>query len=274
MIQALGGSVVAVFPAGGPAGDLLRTLLDDAGVATAPVSVTAVTRESFTVDDRASGEQYRFVLPGATLSEDEVDRLLEAVAALPQPPSHVVASGSLPPGMDADIFKRLCGLCGTIGAKLIVDTSGPALAALEGSCTYLIKPSLRELEDLAGRPLQDADARQDAARDLIARGFAEVVVVSLGEDGAMLITGDAAISMPAITVPDGSAVGAGDSMVAALVLALARDLSLEEALRWGVAAGAAALIAPARELTRRNDVERLYSAAWAVSAGISTQNSA
>jgi 6-phosphofructokinase 2 len=195
------------------------------------------------------------------LAEAELEQLLQTVIAAD--PGYVVASGSLPPGCDPAIFHKLCGLCGQIGARLVVDTSGPALAALEGGCAWLIKPSLREVEELVGRELADEADQTAAARELRDRGFAEVVVVSLAERGALLVAGGTELRMPAIEVPAGSAVGAGDSMVAGLTLALAAQKSLEEALLYGIAAGAAALLTPGTELARREDVERLYSAALA-----------
>jgi 6-phosphofructokinase 2 len=261
--HALGGDVTAVFPCGGATGATFEKLLRDTGVPIAPVPIAGATRESLTVDETESGAQYRFVLPGPVLAEAELDQLLQTVIGLDGPPAYVVASGSLPPECDPAIFHKLCGLCGKIGARLVVDTSGPALAALEGGCAWLIKPSLREVQDLVGRELASEADECAAARELRARGFAEVVVVSLAERGALLVAEGSELRMPAIEVPDGSAVGAGDSMVAGLTLALAADKSLEEALLYGIAAGAAALITPGTELARREDVERLYSAALA-----------
>ncbi len=261
VVHALGGEVTAVFPCGGSSGTAFEKLLRESGVPIAPVPIAGTTRESFTVDEEESGEQYRFVLPGPSLSNGELEQILETVGGVDGPPAYVIASGSLPPDCDPQIFRRLCALCGRIGARLVIDTSGDALAAVEGSCAFLIKPSLREVQELVGRELPDAAAECEAARELLARGFADVIVVSLGDRGALLVAEDAELRMPAIEVPAGSAVGAGDSMVAGITLALASGKSLEEALRYGVAAGAAALITPGSELARREDVERLYSAA-------------
>ncbi|NIJ20881.1 6-phosphofructokinase 2 [Sphingomonas naasensis] len=261
VVHALGGDVTAVFPCGAGSGATFEKLLRDTGVPIAPVPIAGATRESFTVDETESDQQYRFVLPGPTLAAAELDQLLHAVTRIDPAPGYVVASGSLPPGCDPSVFHTLCGLCGEVGARLVIDTSGPALAALEGGCAWLIKPSLRELQELVGREL-DGDAEQlAAASELRDRGFAEVVVVSLGERGALLVAEGTELRMPAIEVPPGSAVGAGDSMVAGLTLALAAEKRLEDVLRYGIAAGAAALLTPGTELTRREDVERLYSAA-------------
>jgi 6-phosphofructokinase 2 len=259
-IHALGGEVSAVFPCGGPAGTMIRTLLDKAGVPNAPVAIAGHTRESFTVDEEG-GEQYRFVLPGPELSADELQAVLDQLKALGSAPAVVVASGSLPPGCDTGIFKRLGDLCRTIDARLIIDTSGPALAACEGTGAYLIKPSIREVEDLLGRTLEDETDEMAAAHELRTRGLAEVVVMSLDERGALLAAAEGEFRLPAAPVPPGGGtVGAGDAMVAALSIALARNQPLDEALRFGVAAGAAALLTPAAELVRREDVERLYAA--------------
>lgn len=257
VVHALGGDVTAVFPCGGPAGATLEELLRDAGVPIAPVPIAGRTRESFTVDEAETRLQYRFVLPGPKLGEDEIIALLEAIRALPGSPDYIVASGSLPPECDPKIFHRLAGL----GKRLVIDTSGPALAACEGARAYLIKPSLRELQELVGRDLTSEADEAAAARDLLDRGFAEIVVVSLAERGALLVTSDQELRLPAIEVPVASAVGAGDSMVAAITLALAHGKPLDEALRYGIAGGAAALVAPGTELARREDVERLYAAA-------------
>ncbi|TGX54149.1 1-phosphofructokinase family hexose kinase [Sphingomonas gei] len=261
VIHALGGEVTAVFPCGGPTGTTFEKLLRDTGVPIAPVPIAGTTRASLTVDENETGEQYRFVLPGPMLAEAELEQLLQAVIA--DSPRYVVASGSLPPGCDPAIFHRLCGLSGKIGARLVVDTSGPALAALERGCAWLVKPSLREVEELVGRELAGDAEQFAAARELRGRGFADVVVVSLAERGALLVAEGTELRLPAIEVPAGSAVGAGDSMVAGLTLALAANKTLGDALLYGIAAGAAALLTPGAELTRREDVERLYSAALA-----------
>ncbi|WP_213980866.1 hexose kinase [Sphingomonas sp. dw_22] len=257
VVHALGGKVTAVFPCGGPMGVTLETLLREAGVPIAPVPIAGATRQSFTVEETSTGLPYRFVLPGPVLGESEIAALVEVLRALPGRPDYIVASGSLPPGCHPRIFRRLADL----GKRLVIDTSGLALAACEGVRAYLVKPSLRELEELVGRTLATEMDEAAAARELLERGFAEIVVLSLGERGALLVTADRELRLPAIPVPVANAVGAGDSMVAAITLALARGQSLDEALRYGIAGGAAALLAPGAELVRKEDVERLYAAA-------------
>lgn len=220
--------------------------------------IAGVTRESITVDEEETWLQYRFVLPGPALDEEEQAGLIHAIESLAGPPAYVVASGSLPPEADPALFPRLAAHCRQLGARLVIDTSGPALAACRGANAYLLKPSLSELEGLIGRKVAPED-EGTAARELIAQRFAENVVLSLGERGALLVTAEGERRFAAIPVEAQSAVGAGDSMVAAITLALAEGRALEDAVRYGIAAGAATLLSEGTELARREDVERLYA---------------
>jgi 6-phosphofructokinase 2 len=255
----LGGAATAVFPSGGPAGAMIVKLLEAQKVAILPVPIAGATRESFTVDEGRPGDQYRFVLPGPELGEDELAGLLDALFGV-RDATYIVVSGSLPPGCDPAIFKRIGARCRKAGMKLVIDTSGPALAACEGAGAWLIKPSLREVADLLGREIASEDDEMAAARTLQERGFAEIVVVSLAERGALMVGEGKELRVPAIPVEAKGTVGAGDSMVAAITLASSEGKGIEDALRYGIAAGAATLMTPATELARKEDVERLYAA--------------
>jgi len=258
VVTHLGGQATAIFPSGGPAGATIVQLLEDQGISILPVKITGATRESFTVDGGRPGDQYRFVLPGPELSDAEQAALLDALFGVADV-THVVVSGSLPPGCNPAILKRIGGRCHAAGVKLVIDTSGPALAACEGAGAWLIKPSLREVGDLLGRQIRSADDEMAAARELQARGFGEVVVVSLAERGALLVGEGRELRVPAIPVEAKGTVGAGDSMVAAITLAASEGKGIEDALHYGIAAGAATLMTPATELARKEDVERLYA---------------
>lgn len=139
----------------------------------------------------------------------------------------------------------------------MLDTSGPALKGA-GDGVYLLKPSLIELESLVGRPIRGEREEEQAARELIEQNRCEVAVVSLGARGAILASKDAIERLPSISVAAKSAVGAGDSMLAGVLVGLTRGLSLREAACFGIAAGAAALLAAGTQLCRLYDVERFY----------------
>lgn len=259
VVRTLGGDALAVFPAGGPAGDALDILLDRDGVPHHRIPIGGPTRESFTVDERRSGQQYRFVLPGPELSRAEQDLCLETLARLAAGARFIVASGSLPPGVPADFYQKVADVARGLGVRYVLDTSGEALRQTR-SGVYLLKPSVRELRERTGRDLRTEAEQVDAAQELIRDGVCEVVVVSLGSKGAILVTREGHEALPPIEVPVRSAVGAGDSMVAAITLGLAQGMELRDAVHLGMAAGAATLMTPGTGLCRREDVERLYSA--------------
>jgi 6-phosphofructokinase 2 len=164
----------------------------------------------------------------------------------------------LPPGVPADFYKRAARIAKECGAKLVLDTSGPPLQAALEEGVYLFKPNLHELSDLVGVRLEDQEARVKACRRIVQGARAEVVVLTLADEGALLVMRDRAWRAQALRIELVSAVGAGDSFLGAMVWSLACGHSMEEAFRYGVAAGSAALLTPGTELCRRDDIMRLY----------------
>ncbi|CAN5593547.1 1-phosphofructokinase family hexose kinase [soil metagenome] len=256
VVHALGAHSSAVFPAGGPAGKLVTDLVTRAGVPVRRVKISQPTRESFTVNEHSTGRQYRFVLPGPLLTAAEQTACLDELQAAATTADFVVASGSLPPGIEYDYLQRVADVCRNRGARLILDTSGPALRHLT-SGVFLLKPSVRELRECVGRELETESEQAAAARELIDSGCAEVVLVSRGAKGALLTTADSALRYEPVVVPVTSGVGAGDAMVAAMTVGLSRGWSLDRSVRLGIAAGAAMLMTPGTATCMRHDVERL-----------------
>lgn len=259
VVRELGGESVAVYPAGGPFGDMLQHMLETLGLPQRRVPIAGDTRESFTVDEGISGQQYRFILPGPVLSEAEQQRCLDSIAELDPVPAFLVLSGSFAQGVALEFFDRVAALARSIGARLVLDCSGEALRHAVGrGGIYLMKPSLNELATLAGRTLESEIEQEAALRTLIGQGAAEVIVLSRGAAGAMLATREGVEAFSAFDVPVLSAVGAGDSMVGAIVAALARGWDLRSAVRYGLAAGSATIMRPGTELCLAADVERLF----------------
>lgn len=258
-IKKLGGEALALHCCGGATGGMLRTLLAAEGVSEQPIEIGGETRESLTVLESATGQQYRFVLPGPTLSEAEWQRALDAVRAVEPRPAFVVASGSLPPGVPVDFYAHLARLVREQGGHLILDTSGPALPAAVREGVFLIKPSLRELRTFAEGDLEHEEEQERAAMQIVGTGGCEAVVVSLGAGGVLLASPQGCERMRSPTVAVRSKVGAGDSMVAGIALFLARGRSLRDAVRFGVAAGAAAVMNAGTELCHHADAERLFA---------------
>jgi 6-phosphofructokinase 2 len=265
-VHQLGGDALAIFPAGGLSGEMLCRLIDSRGVARVTVPVDGITRENLTIVEEESGKQYRFLLPGAKLRPDDQQRCLDEVAKNLPGARYLVASGSLPPGVPPSFYADVGALARRHGVPFVLDTSGPALADAALTDLFLLKVSRSELEQAAGHPLETMAEREAAARQIVASGRARVVVVSQGDQGALLATKTGVQHFEAIAVEAVGSVGAGDSMVAGLVLALTRGLSLVEAVIFGIAAGTAALLRPGTELCRRQDVERLYAEAGCAAA--------
>ncbi|WP_146339731.1 1-phosphofructokinase family hexose kinase [Nesterenkonia sp. NBAIMH1] len=257
-IRSLGGSSTAVYPLGGPTGDAYSRFVADSGIAGHVVTIAGDTRQSLTVDETSTGEQYRFVLPGPVLSEAEWKACLSAAADRLSPGGFLVASGSLPPGVPEDLYATLAGIAQARGVRLAVDASGPPLEAALSHGVFLIKPSRDELADLVGADRDlSPDEQLHAARRLVAEGRAEAVALTLGSEGALLVTSHAALRLPTPRVTVASTVGAGDAFLAGMVLRLAEGIPLPRAFRTAVAAGSAAAMMPGTGVCRAEDVARL-----------------
>jgi 6-phosphofructokinase 2 len=257
-LRRLGADSVAVFPAGGPTGQLLQELLAQEQVQQLAVETASRTRENFIVVDASTSQQYRFGMPGTPLAADEQQQVLAALQNLPEVPDFLVISGSLPPNVAPDFLVTIVRAAKARGVKVVLDTSGPALQQTLQEGVYLIKPNVGELSKMAGVEELDDEAVAAAAQQLVREGQAEIVVVSLGPQGACVVTSDTVDHVPAPAVKRRSTVGAGDSMVAGLVYGLSTGLSLRETARLGVACGSAATMNPGTELFRKPDVDRLY----------------
>lgn len=257
VVHRLGLDAAAVYPAGGVTGQLLRQLVDGEGVTSVMVPVEGETRENFTASEAATGRQFRFVLTGPRLGESEWRRCLEVIATRSGRPDLIVASGSLPPGAPDDFYGRIAEIARDRGIPMALDVSGPALKAALDHGVNLAKPNLRELEGLVGAPLVDQASRIAACRALVSDRKAQAVALTMGEQGALLVTDKGGWRARPLAVQPVSAVGAGDSFLGGMCWALASGHALHEAFRYGAAAGAAAVLSPGTELCQASVVRHL-----------------
>lgn len=255
-IARLGRKSLAVFTAGGASGQLLEDLIKKEDIDYQVVEIKNWTRESFTAVDSLTNSQYRFGMPGAEIFKEESDEILRRIEQLK--PDYLVASGSLPPKIGDDFYEKVAAVSRKIGSKLIIDTSGEPLKCAIDEGVYLLKPNVSELAKLVGAETLEMDEVDDAAREIIAKGGCEIVVVSLGPQGAMLVTKDFCEHIPAPPVQKKSTVGAGDSMVGGMVWALSSGKTLQEMLRWGVACGSAATMNEGTQLFKKEDAQKLF----------------
>jgi 6-phosphofructokinase 2 len=258
-IKKLGGTSVLLYPAGGLTGERLQELLDQEGLDHRPFPIEGLIRESLVILEELTGQQYRFGMPGPEFQEHEWEQSLNALSALKPTPDYLVASGSLPPGVPTDFYARVARVGKERGAKVIIDVSGEAMKEALKEGVYLIKPNVGEFRELVGKDIKEESQIKAEAQKMIKCGRCEVLVISLGAAGALMVSKELAEQILPPTVPIVSKVGAGDSMVAGIVLSLARGNPLRESVLFGVAAGTAAVMTPGTELCRREDAERLYA---------------
>lgn len=258
-LKRLGTDSSAFYTRGGAIGDLYRQLLEKEDFDKQPVETESNTRESITVQDKYSGELYRFVLPGAELKENIWQDLLDRVDEF-NDVEYLVASGSLPPGVPEDFYARLSKKAHENDVKFILDTSKEPLKKILDTGAYLIKPNKKELDHLAGKELKDHDQRSKEAEKIVKENNIDILVVSLGADGAIVATKDGVekLDSPSIEKKK-SAVGAGDSMVAGIVYSLSNGKDILEAVSYGLACGTAALLTPGTELLHKKDADELFN---------------
>jgi 6-phosphofructokinase 2 len=251
-----GGQAIAVYPAGGYTGKYFNDLLEMERVQADFVTTTGFTRENIIVLDQKKNLQYRIGTPAPVMSANTWTQLCDRLYQY-KDARILVASGSLPPGLSADTFAELSSIAREMNALLVADASGSALRRLLESGVFLVKPNLGELASLTGASYIKADEVIPAARKIINEYNCQVIVVSMGEAGACLVTKEVAFRATPPSVKRVSTVGAGDSMVAGMVLAMQRDASWKDVLTEGVAAGTAATLNPGTALCKPDDIRLL-----------------
>lgn len=256
-IQKLGGNSTPVYLGGGPVSVMLQQLLEKENIYPRIIPIKDNTRENFIVHETSTGNQFRFGMPGPMVTESELQQCIDLVAGIRA--DFVVASGSLSPNVPVEFYAKLGNAVKQKNTKYIVDTSGEAVKHALQQGVYMWKPNLGELSSFAGYSELTDDTAAEAARKVIADKYAEVIVVSMGPAGAMLVTEKLIERIAAPVVKKKSTVGAGDSMVAGIVYSIANGKSLKEAVRYGVMCGTAATMNYGTELCKKEDVENLYN---------------
>ncbi|MEO6671143.1 MAG: 1-phosphofructokinase family hexose kinase [Ferruginibacter sp.] len=257
VIQRFGGSTIAVYPAGGYTGDYFNKMLDHENVRSVRIHIKDFTRENIVVKEDCSNLQYRFGMPGPVMQQDEWEKILFELSSIEEM-GFLVASGSLADGIPKDFFARVGEIAKQKNVKYILDTSGESLKPALANGVYMIKPNLGELAMLAGVKELNKTTATLAAREIISNKQAEVVVVSMGASGALLVTASIAEQIVAPAVKIKSTVGAGDSMVAGIVLALSEQKHITEAVQFGVACGTAATMNEGTGLCSKEDAMQLF----------------
>lgn len=259
VIHKLGGRSIAAGILGGATGRAIQSAVEEMGIETLFCFVEGETRTNLKVIDPVNHTNTDINEPGVTVSEEVLKALREQLLAKLSADDIVVLSGSLPKGAPADTYRTWVTACREKGAKVILDADGKLLAAGLEASPYLIKPNNHELSGLLGQRLETKEELKEAACRLMERYGIAKVVVSMGGDGALYVTKDAAVYAEGLKVPVGSTVGAGDSVVAALAVAEERGFSLEEAVRLSTATGAANVMCSGTQAAEYEVIEGLLA---------------
>ncbi len=251
-VVAQGGRSLAVLPSGGPEGHLMEELLAEAKVPFRTTPVAGSLRMNVSVLE-PDGTTTKLNEPGPTLTDADVEALLRATLEAGEPGGWVVGCGSLPPGAPTDLYAVLVGRARALGLRVAIDSSGAPMVPAVAARPHLIKPNHEELEELIGASLPTLADVREAARALVAEGV-DHVAVSLGRDGALLVTADEVIHASATITNPLSTVAAGDCMLAGLLHTLSTGSSAAEALAAAVTWGAAAVTLPGSEVPAAVDL--------------------
>lgn len=257
-ITTLGGRSKAFYPAGGHFGIFLDELLQRDHIDHVRFPILESSRINVSIIEDSSDKQYRFNMPGAKVQENEWQHILNSLRDFLPSPDFIIASGSLPPGVPTDFYRKVGQIAKQKNCKFIVDTANePLRQALEGG-VFLIKPNLNEFQQITGEKFQNEQEIIQEAQYMIQNNQSTYIIISLGAGGSFFITKDSYDHIRSPLVPIRSRVGAGDSMVAGITLKLAEGESIEDAVRYGISAGTAAVMTPGTELCRFEDTEQIY----------------
>lgn len=236
--------VSAVGFLGGSGGSLIGEAMEELGVECHFTKIAGETRTNTNVLDE-DGRVTELLEPGPVISEKELTSFLKQFTGCLENCKIAVLSGSLPEGVPADIYASLVRLCHMAGCKVLLDSSGEALRLGIQAVPDIIKPNRKELEFLAGRPLQSREELIEAAGALLELGI-EKIVISLGSEGLLGIEGEGVSFQEAKHVQVVNTVGCGDTVVASLCMSELSGEDMETAL------AKAAALAAANATTREN----------------------
>ena len=258
VLHSFGAQCQALLTSGGYRGQEIVEKLQDDGIDCLAVEITQTSRQCFTVYEKTTHREYRFILPGPALCEMDSDHVLAQVMQH-LPTKWLVLSGSLPPGVSIDFYARVIKSARAINPdlKFLVDAAGPALKHAITAGVNLVKPSLKEFEWLTGQTLKDQSACVNAARSYVMHGQIECVALSLGAEGAIAVNRQEALAVKALPVEVTSTVGAGDSFAAGLLWGLSNNSGLHKALTIATATAASALQTQGKLQFNASDVAAL-----------------
>lgn len=256
MLTALGSKCVALGFVGGHTGQVLRAGLEGIGIPTDFVRVGEETRTNISIVNDKDSTYYKVNEAGPRVSEREVEALLRKVEGLVRPDDWWVLAGSLPRGVPADIYARLVTAIRQGGAWAVLDSSGEAFRLGCAAGPFLVKPNLEEIAQITDVDVEDPSGINLAIHNVHALGV-QNILLSAGGGQSMCSDGLRVWAGQPPKIEEKNPTGAGDAMLGAVIDQLSRGMPLDEAYRWGLAAGSAAAALPGTGMPSRAQVEAL-----------------
>ncbi|PKR77696.1 1-phosphofructokinase [Halalkalibacillus sediminis] len=238
----------------GALGEKMQQELSVLGIESDFVQVKGEVRTNLKIVDLEKGQTTEINEPGFGVENEESLQLDQHLERDLQEAEYLVLGGSTPQGIDDSIYHKYVELAKKHRVKTILDASGKALEKGIESKPFAIKPNLEELEHLFDRRFENVQEITEASNNLIESGI-ELVVVSLGKEGALFVTEDAQVLAKPFPIEAKSTVGAGDSMVGAMIYSLLNGFSLEEIAKWATAAGTITASKPGTKVCSLDEVE-------------------
>jgi 6-phosphofructokinase 2 len=229
---------VALGFIGGFAGREMEGRLLNEGIPTDFTVINGETRVNVIVHDTVANRETSLLAQGPEVQPFEIVKLVEKIESLNKP-EFVIVSGSLPQGVNPEIYRKILDVSARKGARTVLDTDGPTLLTGLKAKPTVVKPNLFELGRYAGEEISSHEQILRWAGKLRETGV-EIVLVSMAADGIVMVSDRLKLHARPPKVEVKSTIGAGDSAVAGFVYGLHRGLELAECLRWSVAAGSAA----------------------------------
>ena len=252
-----GAEVVATGFVGGHAGDYIAEALTDFGVQSDFYRLSAESRTCINIWDESKQQQTEFLEPGFTVSKEDFYEFLEHFTNLAHKADVVSISGSVPKGLDATAYQMMIAIVKKQGKPVILDTSGVLLTQGIKAAPTMVKPNIDEIRMLTGSSCDTIEELINAAKEIHENGV-EIVVISLGADGSLAVTGDGVFRALVPKIEAVNTVGCGDSMTAGFAIGFEQKLPIEETLRLASAISAAAALREETGYFVKEDMERIY----------------
>lgn len=255
-IGALGGKTIATGFLGGSSGALIRKILEEQGIQVDFVEIKNDVRTNLKIVE-AGGMVTELNEPGPAVTQEEINLLREKLLSYAKEDALFILAGSVPNGVDKDIYRDLTLQLKERGAKVFLDADGELFTKALEAGPDIIKPNQFEMEEYFNKK-QSVDEEEliEMGKKLLEKGIS-LVAISLGQKGALFVTKEKVLRCLGLKVEAHSTVGAGDAMVAALAYSIELGLTLEECAKYGMATSAGAVTTQGTKPPKKELVEEL-----------------